>query len=87
MTSSDQPQPTLTSPLLRADEVAEFLRVPRSSVYEYVRTGQIPHIRIGRHIRFCQHQLADWVAGQQPRAAVDDRRPVHAEATSNERES
>ena len=32
-------------------EVAELLRIGRSSAYEAVRTGQIPSVRVGKLIR------------------------------------
>lgn len=53
---------TLSEPLLRAEDVARLFGVPRSSVYEYVRSHQIPHVRIGRHVRFLRRDLEQWVA-------------------------
>jgi excisionase family DNA binding protein len=38
--------------LLTPEELAERLKVPVSWVYESSRTGKIPTIRIGRHVRF-----------------------------------
>ena len=55
---------TLAEPLLRPDEVARMLGVRRSSVYEYVRTGRLPHVRVGRHVRFLREDLEDWVRRQ-----------------------
>jgi excisionase family DNA binding protein len=57
-------EPRLDSPLLTAAEVAALLAVPRSSVYEYVRRGDIPHITIGRHLRFERRSLEAWLAAQ-----------------------
>ena len=42
----------LHQPLLDARDVAALLRIPRSTVYELVRRGCLPCIRIGRHVRF-----------------------------------
>jgi Helix-turn-helix domain len=31
-----------------ADEVAELLRLPVSTIYDPARTGRLPHLKIGR---------------------------------------
>jgi excisionase family DNA binding protein len=36
--------------VLTAPEVARILRLGRNTVYEYLRTGAIPSIRIGRRL-------------------------------------
>ncbi|MGN6275543.1 MAG: helix-turn-helix domain-containing protein [Solirubrobacterales bacterium] len=52
---------SLTEPLLNADEAAQLLHVPRSTLYELVRSRHLPHIRIGRTLRFTRQGLAAWV--------------------------
>jgi excisionase family DNA binding protein len=56
-------------PLMTAQEVAELLRVPRSTVYELARTRRIPFLKVGRRTLFAQQTLLDWIAAQtvQPR--------------------
>jgi excisionase family DNA binding protein len=66
-----------SEPLLTADEAARLLRVPRSTLYELVRSRGLPHVRIGdRGLRFTVSGLEGWVekntfgtrhAGKQPR--------------------
>jgi excisionase family DNA binding protein len=51
----------LTEPLLNADEAAQLLHVPRSTLYELVRSRHLPHVRVGRSLRFTGSQLAGWV--------------------------
>ena len=51
----------LVEPLLNADEAAQLLHVPRSTLYELVRSRHLPHVRVGRGLRFCRHDLAEWV--------------------------
>ncbi|MGN6202775.1 MAG: helix-turn-helix domain-containing protein [Solirubrobacterales bacterium] len=51
----------LTEPLLNADEAARLLHVPRSTLYELVRSRRLPHVRVGRTLRFTRQDLADWV--------------------------
>ena len=40
------------SPLLNPKELAQILNVPVKSVYGWTRQNSIPHIRIGRHLRY-----------------------------------
>jgi excisionase family DNA binding protein len=53
-------------PLLRPEQAAHLLSVKTSWVYEAVRAGRVPCIRVGRHIRFTRQMLEDWLA-EQPR--------------------
>lgn len=48
--------------ILLADEVAEMLRVDRQRVYELVRRGAIPVIRVGeRQYRFDAEAIRQWI--------------------------
>ena len=47
--------------VLTAEEAAELIRLPRSSVYELARNGRIPFIRIGRRIFFIRGALIQWL--------------------------
>jgi excisionase family DNA binding protein len=53
----------LREPLLDAAEAAGLLKVPRSTLYELVRSRGLPHVRVGeRGLRFTRSDLARWVA-------------------------
>lgn len=52
---------SLEEPLLNADEAAQLLHVPRSTLYELVRSRHLPHVRIGRTLRFTRRDLAFWI--------------------------
>lgn len=56
---SAAPSPTTLAdgPLLRPDEAAHLLSVKTSWVYEAVRTGRVPCLRVGR-------MLEEWLAEQ-----------------------
>lgn len=48
--------------LLKAEDVAEILSLPRLRVYELARQGQLPCVRIGeRQIRFAKAALREWI--------------------------
>lgn len=51
----------LAEPLLDANETARLLRVPRSTLYELVRSRGLPHVRVGRALRFTRADLGQWV--------------------------
>jgi excisionase family DNA binding protein len=54
----------LAAPLLRADQVALLLNVRPSWVYDAVRSGNLPCLRVGRHIRFTREMLETWLEGR-----------------------
>jgi excisionase family DNA binding protein len=56
--------PRLNTPLLTPAEAAQLLAVKPSWMYEAVRAGTLPCLRIGRHIRFTRTMLEDWLQGR-----------------------
>lgn len=54
----------LANDLLTIEEMAKVLRVPRFWILSRTRQGQkaIPHLRMGRHIRFNKQQVLDFFA-------------------------
>ena len=58
------PRIGLSEPLLRPEEAAELLSVKTSWIYEAVRAGRLPHLRVGRHIRFTRCDLERWASDQ-----------------------
>jgi excisionase family DNA binding protein len=55
------PISSLDGPLLRPEEAAALLSVKTSWVYDAVRTGKLPCLRVGRHIRFTRGMLEEWL--------------------------
>jgi excisionase family DNA binding protein len=51
------------TPLMRAEEVADLLSVPISTIYELSRRRRdpLPSVRIGRSKRFDRRAIARWV--------------------------
>ena len=47
--------------LLTAEEIAERLAVPVSWVRESTRSGAMPHVRLGRYVRFEIGDVEAWL--------------------------
>jgi excisionase family DNA binding protein len=56
----------LDGPLLRPEEAAALLSVKTSWVYDAVRMGKLPCLRVGRHIRFTRAMLEEWLTSGRP---------------------
>lgn len=51
--------------LLRAEDVAEMLGVPKSWVYAQSRANLIPTVRLGRYYRYRAEAIRSWVEAQE----------------------
>jgi excisionase family DNA binding protein len=49
------------SRLLEADEVAQQLGMTTDWIYREVRAGRLPHIRLGRYVRFRRESIDAWL--------------------------
>jgi len=47
--------------LLTADEVAEILHVTKAWVYDQTRQQRMPHVRLGRYVRYRRSAVASWI--------------------------
>jgi excisionase family DNA binding protein len=47
--------------LLTAADVAELLAVPERWVREHTRGGLLPHVRLGRYVRYRHEAVARWL--------------------------
>ena len=52
---------TKQPPVMTVDEVAEYLRIPRASVYKLAQRGRIPCQKVGRHWRFRREAVDEWL--------------------------
>ena len=51
-----------TDPLLTADEVAALLQVTKAWVYAETRAKRIPHVPLGRYVRYRRSAVLQWIA-------------------------
>jgi excisionase family DNA binding protein len=54
----NKPEPSV----LTIDEVSEYLRIPKSSIYKLAQKGKIPAQKVGRHWRFSRNAIDLWLA-------------------------
>jgi excisionase family DNA binding protein len=58
---------TLADELMTVSEIAAFLKVPASWVYERTRRGgieRIPHVKLGKYLRFSITEVKGWLQKQ-----------------------
>ena len=51
--------------LLEADDVARYIGMTTDWIYREVRAGRMPHIRLGRYVRFRRESIDDWLAARE----------------------
>ena len=47
--------------LMTVEDVAEYLRVKPSTVYEWAANGKLPSVKVGRLWRFERSEIEKWV--------------------------
>ena len=65
MATGSKPVQDFTGQVMTADEVAELLRVHRSTIYRLLKTGQIPFFRMGSDYRFSRQAIDEWRKSQE----------------------
>ena len=56
--------------VLTVSEAADYLRIPKSSVYKLAQEGRIPCQKVGRHWRFHRPTLEHWISNQSVESVV-----------------
>ena len=70
---------------LTVQEAADLLRVPVSWLYERTRTNSVPHVKLGKYLRFDRDELVAWLNelrrdGRGPAAIKRPARPAVRDA-------
>ncbi len=50
--------------LLKSADAAKALAISKRKLWEMTTAGEIPHVKIGRHIRYSVEALHDWIKSQ-----------------------
>jgi excisionase family DNA binding protein len=47
--------------VLTIEELASYLKIPKSTLYKLVREGKVPSQKVGRHWRFRKEAIDRWL--------------------------
>jgi len=47
--------------IMTIEEVADYLKIPKSTVYKLAQEGKIPCQKVGRHWRFRHETIDQWL--------------------------
>lgn len=56
------PMPSQRLDIFTVDELAAYLKVPKSTVYKLAQDGKIPGQKVGRHWRFQREAIDHWIS-------------------------
>jgi excisionase family DNA binding protein len=63
-------------PLLTAEEVAGLLQVSTAWVYAQTRARRIPHVPLGRYVRYRRTAVIEWIAALERQSSTGLRVPI-----------
>jgi excisionase family DNA binding protein len=66
-------------PLLTADDVAALLQVTKAWVYAETRAKRIPHVPLGRYVRYRRSAVLAWIAALERQSSRGVRVPLGEE--------
>ena len=64
--------PVRSNDVLTIDELAEYLKISKSTLYKLAQEGALPGQKVGKHWRFHKDAIDDWLARR-----TDIKRPTH----------
>ena len=60
---------TIEDQVLTIDELAEYLKIKKSTLYRLAQQGRVPGRKVGRHWRFHRAVIDAWLRRQTPAAS------------------
>ena len=55
----------MSNTILTVDELQQYLKIPRPTIYTLAQQGRIPAAKIGKHWRFQKSSIDRWLRQQQ----------------------
>jgi excisionase family DNA binding protein len=62
--------------LLTPEQLAEWLSVKVSTVYQWTHTGYVPFVKVGRLVRFNQDDVERWLKKRSHKGRPSNRRSM-----------
>lgn len=56
--------------VLTIEELAAYLKIPKSTLYKLVREGKVPCQKVGRHWRFLKPAIDRWLEETRPAGQI-----------------
>jgi excisionase family DNA binding protein len=72
--------------VITADEVAALLRMTPDWIYSETRRNRIPHMRLGRYVRYRRSAIEAWMEALEAEADTARSSPSHATEAKVDRE-
>jgi len=63
--------PPLFDEVMTIDELSEYLKIPKSTLYKLAQEGNLPGQKVGKHWRFHKDVVDKWL-GSRPTKRLDD---------------
>lgn len=57
--------PTIETDILTVQELHDYLKIPRPTLYSLAQSGKIPAAKVGKHWRFRRSQIDEWLKAMQ----------------------
>ena len=54
--------------VLSIEDLATYLKIPKSTLYKLVREGKVPAQKVGRHWRFHKEAIDAWLGNRKDQA-------------------
>jgi excisionase family DNA binding protein len=51
--------------ILDINEVSEQLKVPKKTIYKWIREKKIPCLKLGKHLRFIESDIDQWLRSKE----------------------
>lgn len=60
-------KPHQETTVLTIDDLSEYLKISKSTLYKLAQEGALPGQKIGRHWRFHREAVDDWLRTERPK--------------------
>jgi len=61
--------------IMTIDELSDYLRISKSTVYKLVQSGRLPGKKAGRQWRFHKNAIDEWLSAHPQEAVADETHP------------
>lgn len=62
----------MNNDIMTVDEVAEYLKVSKKSIYRLVKSGELPAKKVLNKWRFSRDRIREWIESEKQNTNKDD---------------